>query len=157
MKYKVYIETSVISYLTARPSRDLIVAAHQESTRIWWSDMKDNFELYISQLVIDEVQKGDFEASSRRMEQINNFRKLNLTNSVTELAFHLVSSKAVPKNSVEDAFHISFSAVHKMDFLLTWNFKHIANAVAKKKIESSVNAFGYKLPLLCSPLELVRG
>ena len=155
-KYKVYIETSVISYLTARNSNNAIVAGNQRITRLWWNSDLSLFELLISNLVVREASLGDPIISKKRLNAIENFKNLDITKEVEKLADLLVSQGGVPENSIEDAFHISIASVHGVDFLLTWNFKHIANVVSKIKIEKIVTKAGYKLPILCSPLELME-
>lgn len=128
MKPKLYIESTIPSYLTARPSRDLIVVAHQQITREWWETRKDHFAIYISQFVLDEIGAGDFEASKKRLDAIEKFEQLDITDDVTNLASEIIASGVIPKDSPTDAAHIAIAAVHDMQFLMTWNCAHIANA-----------------------------
>ena len=154
MQASVYIETSVISYCTARPSTDIIVAARQAITRQWWEDTRRRFDLYVSVLVLEEAMAGDQEAAAQRMRLCADLGILRVTVAAEELAQGLLDGGLLPKSSVEDALHIAIATVHGMDYLLTWNFRHINNAEMKAKISSSVEAAGYECPVMCSPEEL---
>lgn len=156
MKQTVYIETSVISYQAARPSRDLIVAAHQQITQEWWA-VRDDWELYASRLVLSEAMRGDPSASSRRVQQLHGIPHLAMTPRIETLVVALIEVAALPEKAVEDAFHIALAAVHGMDFLLTWNCKHIANATKRGIIESVCEMAGYAMPVICTPEELLGG
>ncbi len=155
MKRRVYLETTVVSYLTARPSRDLIAAAKQEITRQWWETRRDDFEVYVSQAVADEASRGDPEAAKRRRAALVAVPRLDVSDTVIELAKELVARHAVPKDKAEDAFHIALAAAHGMDFLLTWNCSHIANAERMEAIESVIELCGYECPRICTPDELL--
>lgn len=155
MKQKLYIETSVISYLTARPSRDLIIAAHQQITSDWWENRRTQFDLYTSQVVLSEASVGDSEVASRRLKALQGIDLLDITDEVAELAGKLISEKCLPERAVEDALHIAISAIHGTDYLLTWNCKHIANAKMRSKIEEIIRINGYKPPIICTPEELL--
>lgn len=156
MKPRVYIETSVISYLTARPNRDLIIAANQQSTQDWWDERLARVEVYISQMVVHEVSAGDADAVNRRLQVIAGFPLLDITPQTVQLAEQLISEKAIPRQAAEDALHIALAAVNGMDYLLTWNFKHIANAVLRSKVESVCRNQGYEPPIICTPVELME-
>ena len=154
MKSRVYVETSVISYLAARPSRDLIVAAHQQISHEWWS-VRHEWELSISALVISESSAGDADAAKRRLELLDGLPTLHLTNDALELAQRLLASAALPEKAKEDALHIALAAVHGTDYLLTWNCKHIANAGKRPLIETVCETAGYRPPVICTPEELL--
>ena len=154
-KKRVYLETTVVSYLTARPSRDVVVAGKQEITRQWWQKRKDDFHLYVSQIVADEAGKGDPDAVKRRRAVLVGVPRLDVIDAVVELAEELVAQDAVPKSKPEDALHIALAAVHGMDFLITWNCSHIANAERMETIESVIEACGYYSPRICTPDELL--
>ena len=154
MKSRVYIETSVISYLAARPSRDLIVAAHQQISQEWWL-VRHEWELSISALVISESRAGDANAARRRLELLDGLPTLHLTNDALELAQRLLAGAALPERAKEDALHIAVAAVHGADYLLTWNCKHIANASKRPLIETICEAAGYQPPIICTPEELL--
>ncbi len=157
MKQKVYIETSVISYYTSRPSRDLVTAARQQVTREWWEDMLQQFDAYISALVIEEVKGGDPSAAVKRLDAITEMPVIKVSDEAGNLAGILVSSGTIPKEYSEDALHIALATVNGMDFLLTWNFTHINNANMKSKIINVTERQGYECPVICSPDELLGG
>ncbi len=154
MKSTVYIETSVISYLSARMSRDLVVAGHQQITQEWW-EVRDDWDLYASRLVVVEAMRGDPDASARRLEQLRGIPHLAMVPHVEILVAGLIKAAALPEKAVEDAFHIALASVHGMDFLLTWNCKHIANAIKRGVIEHVCEMAGYAMPVICTPEELL--
>ena len=135
MKAKVYVETTVVSYLTAWPSRDVIVAAHQQITDEWWRIKRQNFELFASQLVLREAQAGNEEMAQRRLKALEELGLLEVTEEAMALAEKLIASGSLPKKATEDAVHIAVAVVNGMDYLITWNCKHIANAKMRNKIE----------------------
>ena len=154
VKPKIYVETSIISYLASRPSRDYMVLARQEMTREWWSVSRPNYDVFVSPLVESEAMAGDQEAAKRRMEIIRDIPGLVLSDFATDLAKFLITSGAVPAVAKEDALHIALAAVHGMDFLMTWNCTHIANAAIRRKIIKEIEASGYECPIICTPEEL---
>ena len=149
-----YIETSIISYLTGRVSRDLIGAARQQLTQAWW-DSRSNYQLYVSEVVWKECAAGDPDAARRRMETIESLEILRVTADAVEIAKALVSHGIIPSKAAEDALHIAIATVHKMDFLLTWNCKHIANPEIQINIALFLKEQGLYLPFICTPDELV--
>jgi PIN domain len=155
MSETVYIETSILGYLTARPSRDLIVAANIEIMREWWDMRRRYFQLYSSQAVIQETSQGDAKIASQRLEILQNFSLLELNQSVLELAEKFLSRSNLPAKADVDAVHIAAATVHGMDYLLTWNCKHIANAQIQRTLAQISFDFGYELPILCTPYELL--
>ncbi|MEI6091404.1 MAG: type II toxin-antitoxin system VapC family toxin [bacterium] len=154
-KQKVYIETSVISYLTAKPIRDIIIAAHQELTRYWWDVEKDKFDLFISELVINEAGAGDANAAELRLSELNDLPLLDIDDRVIVLTKAILSSGVVPQKAAEDALHISIATVHRIDYLLTWNCKHIANAIINNQLRKIITENGYLMPVICTPNELL--
>ena len=157
MSETVYIETSILGYLTARPSRDLVVAANIEITREWWDTRRNAFQLYSSQAVVKETSQGDTEIASRRLEIIANLALLDLNQSVLDLAEQFLERSNLPAKADVDAVHIAAATVHGMDYLLTWNCKHIANAQIQRKLAEVSLDLGYELPILCTPYELLGG
>lgn len=155
-KRRVYLETTIPSYLAAWPSRDLITAAHQQITREWWETRRPEFDLFISALVIEEASAGDESASARRPEVIRDRPLLELTDEVVELAMILVERGAIPEQYKEDALHVAAAVVHMMDYLLTWNLSHIAKAEARNRIENTCRTIGYDSPIICTPEELLE-
>ena len=156
MKPKIYVETSVVSYLTARPSRDLIVAANQQITQEWWQVRRTEFELYVSQMVVQEASSGDPTAAQQRLQVLDETPLLELTEDAVTFAEKLVQDGALPSNAVEDALHIAVAALNGMDYLLTWNFKHLANATMRYRIEQVCRQMGYEPPIICTPQELLE-
>ena len=155
MKPRVYVETSVVSYLTARPARDIVIAGRQQSTRDWWAGATERFELVISELVREEAAVGDRGAAQSRLAIISPLPVIGATLEVARLARVLVDTKAVPERAAQDAVHIAIAAVHRVPFLVTWNFRHIANAAARPRIEAVCRDGGIDPPLLCTPEQLV--
>ena len=151
----VYVETTVISYLAARPSRDLRVAAHQQATAEWWERMRDGFDLFVSQLVVKEASAGDREAAARRLSYLAGIPLLDLSVRSVDLAESLKTTAAVPKEAEEDALHIAVAAAHGVRYLLTWNCRHIANAAMRDRIEAACYDLGYETPIICTPEELL--
>ncbi len=154
MKPKVYIETSVISYYTSRPSRDLVIAARQEITRGRWERILAEFDCYASVLVVQEAGGGDPQAALARSEAIGGLPVLQLDEAAEILAASLVSDGPIPDTEPEDALHIALAAYGGMDYLLTWNFSHIHNAQMELAIRRIVEQHGYQCPVICSPDEL---
>jgi hypothetical protein len=153
MKPRVYIETTIPSYLTARPSRDLIRAAHQQLTREWW-DQRAEFDLYVSRLVLLECGAGDPDAAAERMASLAGLPVLSEVEPIIALADALLDGVPLPAKASADAVQIATSAVHRMDYLLTWNCRHIANATLRSRVEAICRAAGFEPPLICTPDEL---
>jgi hypothetical protein len=149
----VYVETSVVSYLTARPSRDVVLAAHQRLTRDWWRG-RAAYALRVSQLVLDEAAAGDHVWQARRLRALRGVPVLPLTDAATRLANALVHQGALPKKATVDAFHIGIAAAHEVTYLLTWNCKHLANAAMRGTIEAVCRSEGLVPPIICTPEEL---
>ena len=155
MKSSLYLETTIPSYLTSRPSRDLIIAGHQEITREWWEKRRDTFQLYISQLVVDEASAGDPVAARERLKVLQDLPLLDITPEVTELATGILASGKIPRKAATDAAHIAIAAVHGMDFLVTSNCVHIANAAIAKALASTCWEYACECPVICTPEELI--
>src|SRR4051794_35622462 len=153
---RVYLETTIPSYLTAWPSRDLVRAAHQQITREWWSK-RDEFELYSSRLVIQECQAGDPQAAADRLAALAGVPLLEPTAEAADLAEALAEGVPLPERAAADALHIAIATVHGMNYLLTWNCTHIANVTLRPRIESVCRAAGFEPPLICTPEELPTG
>lgn len=151
----VYIETSIVSYLTARPARDLIAAALQNATSSWWTTQRLRFEIYTSQLVVEEAEQGDNDAARRRLAALSELPHLAITDEVTELAIALLKAGALPHAATGDAMHVALASYHEVDYLLTWNCRHIDNAEMKPLIRSVCINNGYQYPEICTPLELM--
>jgi hypothetical protein len=146
----------VISYLTARLSSDLIMVAHQKLTCDWWENHRAAFELYTSQLVIREARRGDPQTAKKRLTALQGISVVPLNKEVFDLADIIVNQQALPKESHADALHISAAILYEMDYLLSWNCRHIANAEIQKKIAQIIHHEGYNMPILCTP-EVLMG
>lgn len=156
MKRRVYIETSVVSYLGSRPSRDLVVAGRQQLTHTWWEVRRPAFDLVISQVVLDEVRAGDPNAAQRRLAFMADLPLLDVTTATAELAATLIERVPLPTHAAADAAHIAVAAFHRVDFLMTWNVAHIANATLRRRVEDICREQGYGAPILCTPDELME-
>lgn len=155
MKPKVYIETSIPSYLTAWRSRDLIMAANQEMTREWWEN-REQFDLYISALVIREAEAGDPRSRKKRLEQLDDIPELDITEDAENFVETLIRKVPLPEKARLDTLHIAVAALNGMDYLLTWNCSHMANAVLRPIVEAVCRESGYEPPAICTPQELMR-
>ena len=153
MRPRAYIETTIPSYLTARPSRDLLIAAQQQLTREWWM-RRSAWDLFISPLVVLECQAGDPTAANERLMAIQTLPLLEQDETVTALAEQLARQVPIPIRAAADAVHIATAAVHGMQYLITWNCTHIANATLRLRIESTCRIMGFEPPLICTPQEL---
>lgn len=153
----VYIETSIVSYLAGRTSRDLLIAACQQATRDWWNTHRLRHALFTSRLVLAEAGAGDVSAAQVRLRYLEGIPALQVTNESGELARALIEGNALPQKAEADSLHIAIAAVHGLDLLLTWNCRHIDNPVNKPVIRSVCVAAGYRCPEICTPLELLEG
>jgi len=154
VKPSVYVETTIISYLAARESADVVVRAHQKLTRRWWRRRRA-LDLHVSPLVVEEAGRGDPQASRRRRRFLQGVPLLAVTPEARAVARRLLSTKAVAPRAEVDALHIAIAAVHGMGYLVTWNCRHPANARLRIRIEEVVRSTGYEPPLICTPEELL--
>lgn len=154
MPPKVYIETSVISYLAARPSRDVVVAGHQQTTRDWWERRRQQFTLMASQLVLKEATAGNPTAAQQRLNLLATVELLSVSEVALTLAQVLVNRGPVPAKAAADALHIAIAVTNGVEYLLTWNCKHIANANMRSQIERLCRTQGYEPTIICTPDEL---
>lgn len=153
---RLYLETSVVSYLTARLGRDLVVVGRQELTQEWWREQRREFELFVSEFVLAEAAEGDSDAAQRRLQILEGLPEVTLSPETTELAKALVGPGPIPQKAALDAFHIAAAVTGGADYLLTWNFKHLANATLRKKIDAVCRSNGYEPPVICTPEELME-
>lgn len=156
MRPTVYVETTVIGYLTSRPQSDVAVAGHQQTTRDWWESALDRFDLFASQLVAQECSTGNEHAARDRMAALVKLKLLPVTSEAEQLAEYLVRRHAVPETEPEDALHIALAAAHRIQYLVTWNCRHIANAATRLVIERACRDAGYEPPVICTPEELLE-
>jgi hypothetical protein len=156
MAERVYIETTVVSYLTAWPSRDVVIAGHQQVTHEWWNTRRTSYDLCVSQLVLDEAGAGDPQAVEERLVVLRPMLVLETTAEALELAKELLQAEALPAKAASDALHIAVAASQAVPFLLTWNCCHLANAVMRPVIEAVCKTKGFNAPIICTPEELLE-
>ena len=152
---KLYLETTIPSYQTARRSRDLQRASDQQATEDWWNLHRQHYECFVSAAVLDEVQRGDPAFAAARLAALRGIRILPETVGIVELARRLLSEQIIPMVAAEDAAHIAYAAGHGIEFLLTWNCTHINNPHLLRRIEQACAAVGFRCPVICTPAELV--
>jgi predicted nucleic acid-binding protein len=152
---RLYLETTIPSLLTARPSRDLGKARLQGITARWWNSWRTQFEVYTSRVVREEVAVGDCEAVQRRLHFLKRIRTLERTSNSVALAAELLKRSGLPPTAKKDAEHIAIAAVHRMEFLLSWNCAHLANAQTTPRIATICRSEGYSPPILCTPEQLL--
>ena len=154
MKPRVYIETSFVSYLTSRPSRDIVVAGHQQVTREWRDAHDERFEVVASQLVAQEAATGDPKAAQRRLEILDQVEMLPTTDEAEALAITLVQEQVLPPAAADDALHLAIAVTNGVEYLLTWNCRHLANAALRRDIDQVCLSRGYQTVIVCTPEEL---
>ena len=155
MKPKVYLETTIVSYLVALPTQDLIQSAYQQITREWW-ERRDRFDLYVSRAVVAEARRGNRDAAARRLAALRGIPRLAGGRRVIDLATDLIRHGTLPVQARVDAVHVGIAAANGMEYLLTWNLRHLANASLRGKIEEAVRAAGLVPPIICTPEELME-
>jgi predicted nucleic acid-binding protein len=150
-----YIETTIPSLYTGRPAQRLVEAARQNLTRIWWDYHRHEFDLVCSQTVLDECSEGDPEMSEKRLELLKDIPLLELSNDVVSVAEALLSRQIIPLKAADDAIHIAVASIHRIDYLVTWNCKHLANPRNWRRISDCVAAFGHRATVICTPEDLI--
>jgi predicted nucleic acid-binding protein len=157
VKPKVYIETTVVSYYAARPSRDLIVAGHQQITQDWWANQLPLLDPHVSAVVVEEISQGDKEAVQMRLKAVAGFPSLEITAEVLQLAREYFEALSLPDKARLDALHLALGVQHGMDYLVSWNFTHIAGARPRAIIQTVNYRMGITTPVICTPEELLEG
>ena len=153
----IYLETTILSYLTAWRARDIVIAGKQEVTQEWWNERKKRFSIFISPYVVDEISCGDSKAAEKRLEKIKGIPVLTVDEEVARLAEAIIKEKLIPEKAATDASHIAIATKHGMDFILTWNCTHIANAEIMRMVEQVMKDNNYIMPVICTPDELMGG
>ena len=153
---RIYIESTIPSYVVARPARDLLQAARQQITRDWWDLQREQHELFTSQIVLDEIAFGEKVMAQLRLELLQGVPLLQVTDTVKEFARKVLSSGLLPVTADRDAVHIALASAYKMDILLSWNCRHIANAAIQARLRKLADAAGLTLPVICTPEELME-
>lgn len=152
----VYMETTVVSYLAAKPSRDVVIAGHQQSTQEWWEDRKRDFRVVASQLVLQEAGRGDEQAARYRLDILERVELLEISPDATSLAHALIGKGVIPETSLEDALHVAIAVVNGCNYLVTWNYRHLVSAGVRARIESFCRDKGYAPVIICTPEELLE-
>ncbi len=156
MKESIYLETTVVSYYTSKPNRDIIALAHQEITRQWWPIVIRQYNFFISEVVVEEADFGDVEAAKKRLEELKDIPHLELNDKVEEMAQVYMERLEIPEKSFRDAAHLAVACVHNIDYLVTWNCTHLANGEAIKKLMKINESLGIHTPIICTPEELME-
>ena len=151
----VYIETSIISYMRQKPSTHVVLAARQLLTHQWWNDERSNYQLVASQLVIDEASAGDPTLAAERLHLLAEIPLLPLDPVIADIADEIMSRAILPEKARTDALHIATVAHHRIQYLLTWNCRHIANARILPRIHDVLNGLLIPVPVICTPEEMV--
>ncbi len=151
----VYIETSIFSYLLARQSRNLIAAARQQLTIEWWECHRHRYQHFISNVVIAEASQGDEIRSQERLDLLKDIQRLEITDDCKNLTEKIIYDVPMPEKAIDDAMHAAISSYYSLDFLLTWNCRHLANAHIIPKLRSVVESEGFQFPQICTPEELM--
>jgi hypothetical protein len=152
---RIYIESTMPSYVVARPSRDLLQAARQQLTVDWWELKRSEHELFISQVVLDEIAFGEAAMARRRLDLVQNLASLDFTADVRDFARLVLDSGLLHREADRDAAHIAFGTVHEVDVLLSWNCRRIANAAIQTRLRQLADSAGWTLPVICTPEELI--
>jgi predicted nucleic acid-binding protein len=150
-----YLETTFVSYLVALPARDLVTAAHQQITRDWWNRRRNDFHLVISQVVLDEISAGDESEVRKRLELVRPMGVLSASPDAETLTAAIVAAGVLPERAVRDAAHIAVATAHGVEYLLTWNCKHLANAQISRRVGRICSEHGFVMPTICTPEELL--
>jgi hypothetical protein len=156
MKATVYLETTIFGYLAMRVSGVLRIAANRQTTREWWDNRRESFKLVVSRFVVDECSDGDLLAAQERLAYLQGIPLLNIADETHAVATSLVAGVPLPPKAAIDALHISVAAVNGVDYLLTWNCKHIANPSMRPQIERICREMGFEPPVICTPQELLE-
>jgi len=151
-----YIESTVPSYYVARPSVSVVQAARQATTRYWWDGGCSGLELFSSLETLDEIGRGEPSMAESRLEMMRGIPLLAINDRVASLTNQLLASGIIPPKAASDAIHIAVATVHEMDFLVTWNFRHIANAHIRARLGRETAQLGFTLPVTCTPEELLN-
>ena len=152
---RVYLETTIAGYLTARSTRDLIFAARQEVTREWWGTATDSYELFVSELVVRECSRGDSDFAAKRLSLIEGIPVLEICEESIAVGESLLGAGLVPEKAAQDALHIGIATVQDMDVLLTWNCSHLANGSIMRRLSQHIRGLGYEPPAICTPEEML--
>jgi hypothetical protein len=154
MKPTVYVETSIFSALVARPIKDIVMAARQQTTRIWWQNDADHFELFASDIVQMEAREGDPEMAQLRLQYISSIPRLSNTREAERIADSLLDARILPLKARTDAMRLGIATLHRLQFIVSWNCKHLANGQIYRRVLSHLTQIGYNPPTVCTPSQL---
>ena len=152
----VYLETTIPSYLAAHPSRDLVIAAHQQITHEWWRTAPERFDLYVSEAVLDEIQAGDPDAVARRLEMVERLPVLAFSDDVASLVQAYDQRLGFVGRARTDLLHIAFSVAYEIDYLVTWNCRHLAKGETIRRLADANVELGRFTPVIVTPEELLE-
>ena len=147
----VYVETTIPSYLTAWPSRDLLRASHQQVTKEWWRTAADRYNLVVSPAVLEECGRGDPQAARDRLTALATLPSLRLSPEAAELSAEYVRLLKLPPKAVTDAVHVAYASVFEIDYLVTWNMRHLASSLTMRRLTEYNLANGLHVPLILTP------
>jgi len=153
---KLYLETTIPSYLTARRSPLARIAADQQTTQDWWDFRRQEYQMFVSEAVLDEAGDGASDFAAQRLTMLAGLPRLQTTPEADALVERLLRSDIIPAKAATDAVHLALSAAHRMEYLLTWNCKHIHNLKLERRIEAACEVFGFTCPIICTPAELME-
>jgi len=151
---RIYIESTIPSYVVARPARDLLQAARQQTTKDWWDLKRHQHTLFTSQIVLDEISAGETDMARQRLEALAHMAVLRVNEEAENLTLQILDSGLLPATADRDAAHIALATIYEMDILLSWNCRHIANAAIQAPLRRLMEKSGFALPVLCTPDEL---
>lgn len=154
---KLYVETSVVSYLVAFPSRDLLILSRQEITKTWWETSRSDFDCFVSEVVLAEASAGDVQMAAHRLQALDGIPVLSLTADIERLAGIYIQRLLLPRDSFRDALHIASASLYQMDFVITWNCRHLANGHVRRRVRELNTQLGVSTPTICTPEELTHG
>lgn len=155
-KPTVYVETSVVSYLTARTSSDIGLAGRQHDTHVWWNTRRDQFRLVTSSLVIDEASQGNPQSAAERLRVLADLVQLDFSeDEAATIVNMLVASGPLSQKAIDDATHIAIAVLNDVDYLLTWNCTHLANAPIRRRVEAILRHAGYRPVIISTPWDLM--
>ncbi len=152
---RVYLETTVLSYLVAAPSRDPAIRAHQIVTQRWWATAKQRFDVVLSVVTLTEASAGDLELARARLDLAAGLPAVPVTDDAQKLASYFVNAGVLPPKALGDALHLATAAANHVEYLVTWNLKHLAGAVIRRRLENALRSQGYDPPTICTPEELL--
>jgi predicted nucleic acid-binding protein len=153
---RIFVETTIPSYLVARPARDVVQMARQQITRDWWERCRGAHELFTSQIVLDEAGAGDKALARARLELLAPLTLLEISEPVLVFARQIIEGGILPPGADRDAAHIATATVHGLDALLSLNFRHLVNVPIQSRLRRLALSAAYDLPAICTPEELME-